>query len=80
MAFVQAISGRGGWPLNVFLTPNLEPIYGGTYFAGPDVESVGRPEFIQILERIRGVWKNDPERAKASAQRIIAQLREFVRP
>jgi uncharacterized protein YyaL (SSP411 family) len=80
MTFVQATSGHGGWPLNVFLTPDLEPIFGGTYFAGPDAAGIGQPGFIQILQKITELWKNDRDRAKASGRHIIDQLREFVLP
>ena len=78
MTFVTAISGHGGWPLNVFLTPDLEPIFGGTYFAGPEASGIGRPGFIQVLKKIRELWKHDAERATASGRHIIKQLREFV--
>src|SRR5207249_172276 len=50
MTFVQAMSGQGGWPLNVFLTPELKPFYGGTYFP-PDAR-YGRPSFPQVLQNI----------------------------
>ena len=78
MTFVTAISGHGGWPLNVFLTPDLEPIFGGTYFAGPETAGIGQPGFLQILENITRLWKNDQDRAKASGKHIIDQLRGFV--
>jgi len=78
MTFVQATTGSGGWPLNVFLTPDLEPIFGGTYFAGPDVAGIGRPSFTDILERISELWKRDSERAKASGKHVVEQLREYV--
>ena len=78
MTFVQASTGHGGWPLNVFLTPDLEPIFGGTYFAGPDSAGIGRPGFTQVLSKIASLWKSDPERAKASGKSVIEQLRTFV--
>lgn len=79
MTFVQATTGHGGWPLNVFLTPDLEPIFGGTYFAGPDVAGIGSPGFIQVLQKIKELWKKDSDRVKASGKRIIEQLRGYVR-
>ncbi len=79
MTFVQATTGHGGWPLNVFLTPDLEPIFGGTYFAGPDAAEIGRRGFIQVLQRISELWKKDSDRAKANGKHIIEQLREYVR-
>jgi len=78
MTFVQATTGHGGWPLNVFLTPDLEPIFGGTYFAGPDAAGVGRPGFMQILQKIAELWRHDSDRAKASGKHIVEQLREYV--
>ena len=48
MTFVQATSGQGGWPLNVFLTPDLKPFFGGTYF--PPDNRYGRPGFLQTLQ------------------------------
>ena len=55
MTFVQAMSGQGGWPLNVFLTPDLKPFYGGTYW--PPESKYGRPSFTQVLEQINQLWK-----------------------
>src|SRR5271155_698800 len=78
MTFVTAVSGHGGWPLNVFLTPDLEPIFGGTYFAGPETSGIGRPGFIDVLQNITRLWKNDQDRTKASGKHIIDQLKGFV--
>lgn len=54
MAFVQATTGSGGWPMSVFLTPDLKPIAGGTYF--PPVDKYGRPGFKTILKTIADQW------------------------
>ena len=54
MTFVQAMEDGGGWPLNVFLTPDLKPFYGGTYWP-PEAKS-GRPSFIQVLNQMRQAW------------------------
>lgn len=80
MNYVQATTGSGGWPLNVFLTPDLEPIFGGTYWPGPGSttaygEHIG---FLGILERIRDVWQNQQQRCLESAKDVTAQLREFA--
>jgi uncharacterized protein YyaL (SSP411 family) len=80
MNYVQATTGSGGWPLNVFLTPNLEPIFGGTYWPGPGSTTamgdyVG---FVGILEKIRDVWLNQRQRCLDSAKEITTQLREFA--
>ncbi len=50
MAFVQATTGSGGWPMSVWLTPELKPFYGGTYF--PPSSKWGRPGFVDILQEI----------------------------
>lgn len=84
MNYVQATTGSGGWPLNVFLTPDLEPVFGGTYWPGPHSSSVPRLRgeepitFIDILEKLRDVWRSQQLRCKESAKEITRQLREFA--
>jgi hypothetical protein len=72
MAFVQATTGSGGWPLNVFLTPELKPFFGGTYFP-PDNRS-GRPGFLQLLRQIHQVWQTRRGEIAGSADEIHARL------
>jgi uncharacterized protein YyaL (SSP411 family) len=72
MTFVQSTSGGGGWPLNVFLTPDLKPFFGGTYFP-PDAR-YGRPSFLQLLEQIAGLWRERKNEIAASADEIHARL------
>jgi len=55
MTFVQSTTGSGGWPLNVFLTPDLKPFFGGTYF--PPEQRHGRPSFLQLLQQINQLWQ-----------------------
>ena len=57
MNFVQATTGGGGWPMSVWLTPDLEPFLGGTYF--PPENRYGRAGFPIVLERIAETWRND---------------------
>src|SRR5215207_7149982 len=57
MTYVQATTGGGGWPMSVFLTPDLKPFFGGTYFP-PDDRS-GRPGFPTVLKRLGEAWKTD---------------------
>jgi uncharacterized protein YyaL (SSP411 family) len=84
MNYVQATTGSGGWPLNVFLTPDLEPVFGGTYWPGPNSSSrsrlgAGGPiGFIDILEKLRDVWRTQQARCLDSAKEITRQLREFA--
>src|SRR5579871_4848499 len=65
MMFVQAATGSGGWPMSVFLTPDLKPFYGGTYF--PPTSHYGRPGFLQVLQHIADLWKNRRDDITASA-------------
>ena len=84
MNYVQATTGSGGWPLNVFLTPNLEPVFGGTYWPGPNSSSLPRLSaeehitFVDILEKMRDVWKFQQEKCLQSAKEITRQLKEFA--
>lgn len=80
MNYVQATSGRGGWPLNVFITPDLEPVFGGTYFPGPgsSMSSAGHMSFVSLLERIKTVWQTQRQKCLAAAKGVTAQLREFA--
>ncbi|MDE1977135.1 MAG: thioredoxin domain-containing protein, partial [Elusimicrobia bacterium] len=57
MSAVQAMAGQGGWPLSVFLTPELKPFFGGTYF--PPEPRWGMPGFPDLLERIAALWKTN---------------------
>ncbi|KAF2865584.1 hypothetical protein BDV95DRAFT_612461 [Massariosphaeria phaeospora] len=79
MNYVQATTGSGGWPLNAFITPDLGPIFGGTYWPGPgSTMSLGNHVgFVDILQKIRDVWQNQQQRCLDSAQEITTQLREF---
>ncbi|HUB66394.1 MAG TPA: thioredoxin domain-containing protein [Candidatus Methylacidiphilales bacterium] len=74
MAFVQATTGHGGWPMSVWLTPQLQPFFGGTYF--PPADLPGRPGFITVLRRIAELWKNDRDQIEAKAKSLLAALRE----
>ncbi|HEV2393252.1 MAG TPA: thioredoxin domain-containing protein [Verrucomicrobiae bacterium] len=74
MTFVQATTGQGGWPLNVFLTPDLKPFFGGTYFP-PDAIH-GRAGFLQLLEHIRQLWESRRGDVANSAQDIHSKLEQ----
>ncbi len=74
MAFVQATTGSGGWPMSVWLTPSLEPFYGGTYF--PPVSAWGRPSFTDVLGEIARAWRDDRINVTTSAARGLERLRE----
>jgi uncharacterized protein len=73
MTFVQATTGSGGWPMSVWLTPSLQPFYGGTYF--PPASKWGRPGFVDILKEIARAWEEDRARIETSAETITERLR-----
>jgi len=73
MAFVQATTGSGGWPMSVWLTPDLKPFYGGTYF--PPESRWGRPGFVDVLRQIARVWRDERDKVAQSAESLTAQLR-----
>ncbi len=73
MTFVQATSGSGGWPMSVWLTPSLEPFYGGTYF--PPASKWGRPGFVDILGEIARAWREERGKVETSASSIVERLR-----
>jgi uncharacterized protein YyaL (SSP411 family) len=75
MTFVQATTGGGGWPMSVFLTPDLKPFYGGTYF--PPEDRYGRAGFPTVLQRIADVWKNDHEKVLETANDAIKALSDM---
>ena len=73
MTFVQATTGGGGWPMSVWLTPDLEPFFGGTYF--PPENRWGNPGFEAVLDRIAAAWRSDRGKIADSARAVVAQLR-----
>jgi uncharacterized protein len=74
MTFVQATTGHGGWPMSVWLTPDLQPFVGGTYF--PPEERYGQPAFNSVLEKIASAWRRDAEKIATQGSRIVEALRE----
>ena len=73
MDAVQTLTGRGGWPMSVWLTPELEPFYGGTYF--PPESRGGMPGFISLLTRIAELWQEDRAGVIEKAGSLAAELR-----
>ena len=85
MNYVQAVSKAGGWPLNLFLTPNLEPVLGGTYWPGPGTVRRNRGDtedevldFLTIIKRVHKIWRDQEARCRKEATEILGQLREFA--
>ena len=75
MAYVQALTGHGGWPLSAWLTPELKPFYGGTYF--PPEDRPGRPGFPAILRAIAAGWKNERVKLLEESERVLGTLRAY---
>src|SRR5215467_453393 len=74
MTFVQATTGGGGWPMSVWLTPDLKPFVGGTYF--PPEDRYGQPAFKSVLQRIATAWKQDHDKIVEQGNKIVEALRE----
>ncbi|MFJ9564434.1 thioredoxin domain-containing protein [Streptomyces fuscichromogenes] len=72
MEAVQAATGQGGWPMTVFLTPDAEPFYFGTYF--PPAPRHGMPSFRQVLEGVRAAWTDRPDEVAEVAGKIVRDL------
>ncbi|MBN1920460.1 MAG: thioredoxin domain-containing protein [Anaerolineae bacterium] len=76
MSAVQALTGGGGWPMSVFLTPESAPFYGGTYF--PKTARYGMPAFTQVLRAIAEAWNSRRDELMAGGERLVQALREQV--
>jgi hypothetical protein len=72
MDAVVALTGQGGWPLTVFLTPDGEPFYGGTYF--PPEPRHGMPAFRQVLRAVADAYRERPEDVAAQAEALVGEL------
>ena len=77
MAAVQAMTGGGGWPMSVFLTPDGRPFYGGTYF--PDQPRHGMPSFRQVLEGVDRSWREQRSEVEAAGGRLVQGLIDQAR-
>jgi uncharacterized protein YyaL (SSP411 family) len=77
MSAVQAMTGHGGWPMSVFLTPDLEPFFGGTYF--PPTDARGMAGFPRVLSSVHRAWQERQEEIRDSAAEMTSQLRELSR-
>ncbi len=78
MNAVQMMTGSGGWPLSVFLTPEGKPFFGGTYFPPKDI--YGRPGFERVLLAIADAWKNRRQELIESSNKISEVLTRLTRP
>ena len=76
MTYVQASTGSGGWPMSVFLTPDLKPFFGGTYF--PPEDRYGRAGFPRVLQQLAAAWQKDRENVVRAASDAIEALQEYA--
>ena len=73
MEAVQALSGQGGWPMTVFLTPQGEPFYGGTYY--PPRATHGRPGFVELMRAIDDAWRDRRDQVDQQARQLTDAIR-----
>ena len=76
MAAVQGMTGRGGWPMSVWLTPDLKPFYGGTYF--PPEDRLGMPGFRRVLETMARVWRESRPEVEENSTRVTEYLEKVL--
>lgn len=76
MTYVQALTGSGGWPMSVWLTPELKPFFGGTYF--PPEDRDGRVGFPSVLLQLSQLWRENRGRLQQEAERAIAALQHLA--
>lgn len=72
MAFCQALTGSGGWPLTIMMTPEKKPFFAGTYF--PKTERYGRPGLMELLEQVGTLWKKNEGKLRESGDEIVAAV------
>lgn len=86
MSYNQSLSGSGGWPLNVFLTPELEPVFSGTYWAAPGVQDddvvendgVERPlDWLIVIKKVLASWLDEEPRVREEAKNMVIELSHF---
>lgn len=75
---LQLLGEQGGWPLTMFLTPDREPFWGGTYF--PSTPKYGRPGFTQVLNQIEQTYRKDPPRIASNVSALKEALEKMARP
>lgn len=76
MTSVQMMTGSGGWPMSVWMTPDLQPFFSGTYF--PPDNRYGRPAFVEVLKELGRLWKEEPARVLASSSEITGILQQAL--
>lgn len=80
MTAVQLISGQGGWPMSVFMTPEAKPFWGGTYFPARDGDRGDATGFLTIVRRIDQLWREQPDLVRQQATALTAAIRQNQGP
>ena len=80
MSAVQAMRGRGGWPMTVWLTPDREPFYAGTYFPARDGDRGTSMGFLTLVAKLKEIYDNDPDRITKQTQDITAAISRAMEP
>lgn len=78
MNAVQVMTSQGGWPMSVWLSPDLTPFYAGTYF--PPADRYGRPGFTSVLQQLIDAWENDRDKIEEVGRRISDRLADIEKP
>lgn len=78
MTAVQVLTRHGGWPMSVWLTPDLRPFYGGTYF--PPTDAHGRPGFVTVMRAIEAAYRERPAEVEKTATQLVSILRQLAEP
>ena len=80
MSAVQAITGRGGWPMTVWLTPDRKPFYGGTYFPARDGDRGVGMGFLTLLEKLNRIYQTKEDQIKKSSGQLAQIIQQRLRP
>ena len=78
MAALHHLGEHGGWPLTMFLTPDGEPIWGGTYF--PKTSRYGKPAFVDVLREIARLFREEPQKIEHNRAALMERLAAAARP
>ena len=80
MTAVQLLTGRGGWPMTVWLTPDRQPFYGGSYFPARDGDRGARVGFLTLLRKLKEIYDSQPDRVSKASGEIVQAVREQLSP
>ncbi|MBI4411977.1 MAG: thioredoxin domain-containing protein, partial [Deltaproteobacteria bacterium] len=80
MSAVQAMTGGGGWPMTVRLTPDRKPYFGGTYFPARDGDRGAKTGFLTLLKRLKEAYRQEPDKVAASSNQLVKAIHENLSP